>query len=61
MAAEFEAMKILKVYPYTINGSAEQTIITRYLGEYLSGTMDLDTALKTAEEEMKIQIGNALY
>lgn len=61
MITEFESMKVLKVYPYTINGTAEQLIITQYLGEYLSGSMDLDTALKTAEEEMKLQIGNSLY
>ena len=61
METEFASMKILKVYPYTINGTAEQKIITQYLGEYLSGTMDLDTALKAAEDEMILQIGNSLY
>lgn len=59
METEFKAMDILSVYPYTPNSSLEETIIVQYLGEYLSGTMDLDTALKTAEEEMKAQIGNA--
>ena len=52
-------MDLLSVYPYTPNSSLEETIIVRYLGEYLSGTMDLDTALKSAEDEMKAQIGNA--
>ena len=59
METEFKAMDILTVYPYTPNSSLEETIIVRYLGEYLSGTMDLDTALQTAEDEMKAQIGNA--
>ena len=60
MITEFESMKLLKVYPYTINGTAEQKIIVQYLSEYLSGKMDLDTALQTAEDEMKLQIGNSL-
>ena len=59
METEFKAMDLLSVYPYTPNSSLEETIIVRYLGEYLSGTMDLDTALQTAEDEMKAQIGNA--
>ncbi len=59
METEFKAMELLSVYPYTPNSSLEETIIVRYLGEYLSGTMDLDTALQTAEDEMKAQIGNA--
>lgn len=59
METEFKAMDLLSVYPYTPNSSLEETIIVRYLGEYLSGTMDLDTALKSAEDEMKAQIGNA--
>lgn len=59
METEFKAMEILTVYPYTPHSSQEEEIIVRYLGEYLSGTKDLDAALEGAEEEMKLQIGNA--
>lgn len=59
METEFKSMEILEVYPYTPNSSLEETIIVQYLGEYLSGTKDLDSALKAAEDEMKAQIGNA--
>ncbi|MCI5699905.1 MAG: extracellular solute-binding protein [Lachnospiraceae bacterium] len=54
-----EAMEILTVYPYTPNSTLEQSIIVQYLGEYLSGTKDLDAALQAAEDDMKAQIGNA--
>lgn len=54
----FEAMDYLQVYPYTPASSQEITIVKQYLDEYLSGNMDLDTALQAAQDDLINQIGN---
>lgn len=57
-AVNFEAMEYLEVYPYTPASSQEITIVKQYLDEYLSGNMNIDEALKAAEDDLKNQIGN---
>lgn len=54
----FEAFDYLKIYPYTPASSQEITIVKQYLDEYISGNMDLDQALKAAQDDLINQIGN---
>lgn len=54
----FAGMENLKIYPYTPASSQEITIVKQYLDEYISGNMDLDTALQAAQDDLINQIGN---
>lgn len=55
----FEAMETLEAYPYTPTFSTEQTIVMNYLNEYVTGNLDLETALNNAQNDLINQIGNA--
>lgn len=55
---EANALGKIKIFPYTPSSSQETGIVLQYLDKYITGTVDLDTALKGAEGDLKNQIGN---
>lgn len=57
-SAYFKAMESFSIYPYNPSSSQEIPIVAQYLTEYLNGTMDLDSALKAADADLKNQVGN---
>ncbi|NSW91283.1 MAG: extracellular solute-binding protein [Firmicutes bacterium] len=54
------AMDFFKIFPYTPKSNLEFQIIRDQISSYCQGDIDLETALKNAEEAMKTQIGNPL-
>lgn len=58
MSAYFDAMDTFSVYPYNPSSSQEIPIVAQYLQEYVSGNMDLDSALEAADADLTNQIGN---
>lgn len=57
-SAYFKAMESFSIYPYNPSSSQEIPIVAQYLTEYLNNTMDLDSALKAADADLKNQVGN---
>lgn len=57
---ELASYGVLKPYGYSYNTTAENSIVSQgALSKYLSGELDIDAALKLADEELTNQIGNA--
>jgi ABC-type glycerol-3-phosphate transport system substrate-binding protein len=56
--AEAKALKSYKVFAFSPNADLEFRIMNQYLNKYLNGTMPLNDALRTAEADMRDQIGN---
>jgi ABC-type glycerol-3-phosphate transport system substrate-binding protein len=56
--AEAKAVKNFKVFNYSPKYSSEIQIINQYFSKYIQGKMTLDKALKAANMDLQIQIGN---
>lgn len=54
-----DVLNTFDVFPYTSTFTSQQKIILQYLDEYMEGNLDVDEALKRAQEDMENQLGNA--